>query len=158
MIMQAAAGQDFADCPILQADGWPGSEAGFEAALSRLWGAALPATVGDWVAVGETCILRLAPRRFWRIGGEPGLAAPLDRTGALTPLAEGRMACRLAGPGARRRLEEFIAVDWDAPACRPGRAVLAGIHRIPVCVIRLAPDRFDLIVPRSFARSVAELL
>jgi sarcosine oxidase gamma subunit len=36
--------------------------------------------------------------------------------------------------------------------------VLAGIHRIPVCVLRLAPERFQLIAPRTFARSIAELL
>lgn len=157
MTMDAAAGQSCADCPIVQADGWPGSGAAFEAELSRVWDAPLPETVGDVVQAGASRILRIAPRRFWRIGeGLP--AAPLGPHGALTPLADGRVLFRLSGPDARRRLQEFIATDWDDPACRPGRAVLAGIHRIPVCVVRLAPDEFELLVPRSFARSVAELL
>lgn len=158
MTMGAATEQSCADCPILQADGWPGSEAAYEAALARVWGASLPEIVGDVVQAGASRILRIASRRFWRIGGDPSPATPLGPHGALTPLADGRVLFRLSGPDARPRLQEFIAVDWDDPACRPGRAVLAGIHRIPVCVIRLTPDDFELIVPRSFARSVAELL
>ncbi len=156
MTMQTALAPT--DCPILQADGWPGCEAAFETALSRQWGVTLPATVGDWIATTEARILRLAPRRFWWIGDGPMTPASLDGAGTLTPLAEGRVAFQLDGPAARARLSEFIAVDWDEIACRPGRAVLAGIHRIPVCVLRLAPERFQLIAPRTFARSIAELL
>ena len=158
MTMQATAAQDYTDCPILQADGWPGSEAAFEAALSQLWAAPLPQSVGDIVETARGRILRVAPRRFWLIGREASPAIPLADTGTLTPFAEGRVSFHLTGPGARRRLEEFIAVDWDHPTCRPGRAVLAGIHRIPVCVIRLQPEAFEVIVPRSFAQSVGELL
>lgn len=156
MMMQADLAPS--DCPILQADGWPGCETGFEAALARLWGVTLPAGVGDWVATPKARILRVAPRRFWWIGGGAMAPGSLDGFGALTPMAEGRVAFDLEGPLARLRLAEFIAVDWDDAACQPGRAVLAGIHRIPVCVLRLAPDRFKLIVPRSFARSITELL
>lgn len=148
---------DHSDCPILQADGWPGHEAAFEAALSQLWASALPLGVGDTVKTAQGRILRVAPRRFWRIGAAASPALPAD-LGALTALPDGRVAFQLTGPTARRRLEEFIAVDWDHPSCSPGRAVMAGIHRIPVCVIRLEAEAFHLIVPRSFARSVGELL
>lgn len=156
--MQASTTLDHTDCPILQADGWPGSEAAFEAALSQLWAAPLPQSVGDVVETARGRILRVAPRRFWLIGGEAAPKIPLGDTGALTPMAEGRVAFRLTGPGARRRLEEFVAVDWDHPSCRPGRAVLAAIQRIPVCVIRHEADAFEVIVPRSFAQSVGGLL
>lgn len=156
--MQVNSTLNYIDCPIFQADGWPGQEVAFEAALSQLWAVPLPQGLGGIVETAHGRILRVAPRRFWSIGAQPAPLIPLGDTGALTPIAEGRVAFHLTGPGARRQLEEFIAVDWDHPTCRPGRAVLAGIHRVPVCIIRLEVDVFDLIVPRSFARSVGELL
>lgn len=156
--MQVNTILDHTDCPILQADGWPGQEAAFEAALSQLWDAPLPQGVGDIMETAHGRVLRVTPRRFWLIGREAAPTISLGDFGALTPLAEGRVAFRLNGPGARRRLEEFVAVDWDHPSCRPGRAVLAAIQRIPVCVIRHEADAFEVIVPRSFAQSVGGLL
>jgi sarcosine oxidase subunit gamma len=53
-------------------------------------------------------------------------------------------------------LAKCVAIDWDAPASSPERAILTMLHRVPVLLHRLGKDDFDLYVPRSFAASLRE--
>jgi sarcosine oxidase subunit gamma len=143
-------------CVILQAEGWPPSLPAFEAELSRQLGVALPAAVGRTASIGSGMAVRIAPRRLWLVSDGPQLpdCAIDPDLGCLLPLGEGRVRVRLEGPRIFDVLAACVAVDWHETG--PGRAVQAGFHHVPVLLLRTAADACDLLVPRSFARSLAE--
>jgi sarcosine oxidase subunit gamma len=150
-----------ADCPILQIEAWDGAMERFETSLSQELGAALPALVGETVRHADAVIVRVAPRRFWLISESdaevpsPGIDPEL---GCSVSLREGRVRFPMTGARLPEVLSACIAIDWLSPAAAPGRAVQTSFHRVPVLLIRTAADACDLLVPRSFARSLAEWL
>lgn len=161
--MDSSTSLDFdlsaADCPIAQIDGWDGTLERFEASLSEELGTALPARVGETVRHADTLIVRVAPRRFWLISeGDAELPSPAvdPELGCSVSLSEGRMRFRMTGARVPEVLSACIAVDWLSPAAAHGRAVQTSFHRVPVLLLRTAADACDLLVPRSFARSLAE--
>jgi methylglutamate dehydrogenase subunit D len=148
-----------ADCPILQIEGWDGTLERFEASLSREMGAALPASVGKTVRHAAALIVRVAPRRFWLVsetGAELPSPAVDPQLGCTVLLHEGRVRLRMTGARVPDVLSACVAVDWLSPAAAPGRAVHTSFHRVPVLLLRTAADACDLLVPRSFARSLAD--
>jgi heterotetrameric sarcosine oxidase gamma subunit len=76
--------------------------------------------------------------------------------GSLVWLSESRMRLRLSGPHAFDILGACVAIDWRAEEARPERAVQTSFHHVPVLLLRTAADACDLLVPRSFAESLAE--
>jgi methylglutamate dehydrogenase subunit D len=163
--MDSAATSDFdlsmADCSMVQIEGWDGTLEPFEASLSRELGAALPAAVGETVRHADTLIVRVAPRRFWLIA-EDGAEVPspvMDpQLGCSIALGEGRVRFRMTGAAVPNVLAACVALDWFSPAAAPGRALQTSFHRVPVLVLRTAASACDLLVPRSFARSLADWL
>jgi heterotetrameric sarcosine oxidase gamma subunit len=148
------------DCAIVQADGWAANLAAFEADLSRQLGCSLPRMVGETVALGQGLIVRIAPARFWIIGEGPK-ASRLSfepELGSVVSLGEGRVRLRLAGSRLFDVLASCVAIDWLSPAAAVGQAVQTGFHRIPVLFLRSGQHECDLIVPRSFAKSLSDWL
>ena len=156
------AEQDFRlvaeDCPIVQADGWHGSVADFEASLSRQLGGALPAAVGQTVDAGGCRVIRIAPRRFWLVGNRQAGLSIDPELGCLILQREGRVRLRMAGPRLLDVLASCVAIDWFTPEAAPGRAIQTGFHRVPVLLVRQREHECDLIAPRSFARSLSDWL
>jgi heterotetrameric sarcosine oxidase gamma subunit len=144
------------DCAILQADGWAGNLAAFEASLSGQLGATLPAAVGETVGIGGSRVIRVAPRRFWLVGDRQDALSMDPELGSLISLAEGRMRLRMAGARLFEILNACVAIDWLSPAASPGRAVQTSFHHVPVLLIRADAQECDLIVPRSFAKSLMD--
>lgn len=148
-----------ADCPIVQIEGWDGTLARFEASASKALGAPLPATVGETVRHADVLIVRVAPRRFWLIS-EAGAKSPFltidPELGCSVLLGEGRVCLRMQGPRLPEILSRCVAVDWSSPASAPGRAWHTALHHVPVLLLRTAETACDLIVPRSFAKSLTE--
>jgi sarcosine oxidase subunit gamma len=146
------------DCSIVQADGWHGSVADFEASLSLQLGSALPASVGQTIDAGGCRVIRIAPRRFWLVG-DPHASLSIDpELGCLISLREGRVRLRMAGSRLLDVLASCVAVDWLAPEAAPGRAIQTGFHRVPVLLLRQGEQECDLLAPRSFARSLSDWL
>lgn len=144
-------------CAILQLECWANSSEAFGAAISTRLGGPLPAEVGEVVSVAGLKTVRIAPRRFWLIGGEAVPALSVDpQLGCVLPLPEGRVRLRLSGRRLFDVLSACVAIDWNAPQAAPGRAVQTGFHRVPVLVLRTAADACDLLVSRSFERSLTE--
>lgn len=145
-------------CAVLQAEGWGKTLPTFEADLSRQLGGTLPAAVGETVSIGGWLATRIAPRRLWFIaGGKPGLPLSIaPDLGSLLRLNESRMRLSLKGPHTFDILAACVAIDWHAPETRPGRAVQTSFHHVPVLLIRTAEEACDLLLPRSFAQSLAE--
>lgn len=148
-----------ADCPIIQIEGWDGTLERFEASLARVLGVALPALVGETARHADTLMVRVAPRRFWLIsenGAEVPSPAVDPELGCSVSLHGGRVRFRMTGACVPEVLSACIAVDWHSPAAALNCAVQTSFHRVPVLLIRTAASACDLLVPRSFARSLAE--
>lgn len=146
-----------ADCPIVQIEGWDATLARFEASVSQALGAALPAAVGETVRHTDDLIVRVAPRRFWLIfeaGAKPLTIDP--ELGCSVSLGEGRVRLKMDGTRLPEILSRCVAVDWSSPAAAPGRAWQTAFHHVPVLLLRTAETACDLIVPRSFAKSLTD--
>ncbi|MER9879333.1 MULTISPECIES: sarcosine oxidase subunit gamma family protein [unclassified Mesorhizobium] len=148
-----------ADCPLIQVEGWDATLRQFEKSVSASLGKKLPASVGETVRHKGLLIIRVAPRRLWLALDEgtevPALVVDPD-LGCSVPLGEGRARLKMAGPDIARLLSGCIAVDWHAPTAAPGRAVLTSFHHVPVLFLRTGETACELIVPRSFARSLSD--
>ncbi|WP_287070373.1 sarcosine oxidase subunit gamma [Mesorhizobium sp.] len=148
-----------ADCPLIQVEGWDGTLRQFEKSLSASLGTKLPASVGETVHHKGFLAIRVSPRRFWLAlddGAQaPSLAINPD-LGCSVSLGEGRVRFRMAGADVARVLSRCITVDWRAPAAAPGRSVLTSLHHVPVLFLRTGETACELIVPRSFSRSLSD--
>ncbi|WP_292396701.1 sarcosine oxidase subunit gamma family protein [Mesorhizobium sp.] len=148
-----------ADCPLIQVEGWDGTLRQFEKSVTASLGTKLPASVGETVRQKGLLVIRIAPRRLWLAldDGEqaPSLAVDPD-LGCSVSLGEGRVRFTMAGANIARVLSKCITVDWHAPAAAPGRAVLTSLHHVPVLFLRTGETACELIVPRSFSRSLSD--
>ncbi|MER9017075.1 sarcosine oxidase subunit gamma [Mesorhizobium sp. M0898] len=148
-----------ADCPLIQIEGWDATLRQFEKSVSASLNTKLPASVGETVRHKGLLTIRVAPRRLWLAldeGAEaPALVVDPD-LGCSVPLGEGRVRLKMAGPGIARLLSGCIAVNWHAPTAAPGRAVQTSFHHVPVLFLRTGETACELIVPRSFSRSLSD--
>jgi heterotetrameric sarcosine oxidase gamma subunit len=163
MASQSWASPDFslsvADCPLIQVEAWDGALTQFESSLSASLGSKLPASVGETVRHKSFLVIRVAPRRLWLTLDDgtlaPSLALDPD-LGCSVSLGVGRVRFKMAGPDISRVLSKCIAVDWRAPTAAPGRAVQTSLHHVPVLFLRTGETACELIVPRSFSRSLSD--
>ncbi|WP_246672226.1 MULTISPECIES: sarcosine oxidase subunit gamma family protein [unclassified Mesorhizobium] len=160
---EALASKDFtlsrSDCPIVQIEGWDGMLAQFELSASQMLGTALPVSVGDTARLADTLIVRVSPRRLWLImeaDAETPQPAIDPELGCSVHLGEGRVRFSLSGARVLEILSGCIAVDWRSPGAAPGRAFQTVFHHVPVLVLRTSETGCDMIVPRSFAHSLAD--
>ncbi|WP_246680789.1 sarcosine oxidase subunit gamma [Mesorhizobium sp. B3-1-9] len=160
---EALVSKDFtlsrSDCPIVQVEGWDGMLARFELNVSQMLGTALPVSVGETVRHADTLIVRVSPRRLWLMmetDAKPPQPAIDPELGCSVPLGEGRVRFSLSGARILEILSGCIAVDWRAPSAAPGRAIQTALHHVPVLVLRTSETSCVMIVPRSFARSLAD--
>jgi len=148
------------DCPLVQLEAWDGTSQQFEAVLSETFRIALPGAVGETVHNRNLRVIKVAPRRFWLLydapGGEPGAMNPA--LGSVVDLGEGRTRLRLSGPRLPDVLARCIAIDWQSPAAAPERAIQTSFHGVPVLFLRTGECACELLVPRSFARSILDWL
>jgi heterotetrameric sarcosine oxidase gamma subunit len=149
-----------ADCQLVQIEAWDGRIEQFKSDLSRTFGIALPATVGETIRQPSLRAIKVAPRRFWLLydtPGEPPIEVDPD-LGSVTDLGEGRIRVRLCGDRLPRVLAGCIAVDWHSPAVAPSKAIQTSFHGVPVLFVRTGEAECELVVPRSFARSILDWL
>lgn len=112
---------------------------------------------------------RRAAATLWRIAPDGVLIAgesPLDgwsqaETGpdlVRLDLSEARIRLRLDGPDTAGMLARVVSVNTSLAAFAPGSFVQTGLHQVGVLIDRLSEDRFDVLVPQSWARSVGGVL
>ena len=100
---------------------------------------------GQWFLVGES---PLAPGEITR------LAQQIGGDASLSDQSHGRVRVSLEGPAARRVLAKGTAVDLGDTAFPIGRSAQTLFGHIGIHITRVAPERFELIVLRSFAVSL----
>ena len=143
---------------IVQLAAWRGEEGALIAAIRHVTGLALPDGAGGGVSTETKAAFGFAPGKFLVADQDEGLAAAFAKavaasTGTVTDLSHGRTAIRTAGPKAEWVLAKFFAVDFSLPALPVGSGLSTVHHDIFAQIQRTGPDRFDVYVFRSFARS-----
>ena len=72
--------------------------------------------------------------------------------------SDGRVILRLSGPSVRRILAKCVAADLHPQVFAEGQSANMLCCHVSANLARTGPDRFEIIVPRSYAGSVFEEL
>ncbi len=104
---------------------------------------------GQWFLVGDT---PLAPGELAR------LAEQVAGQAALSDQSHGRVRLSIEGPAARHLLAKGTGVDLGEAAFPVGRSAPTLYRHVGIHLTRTAPERYELIVLRSFAVDLWEQL
>ncbi len=143
---------------IVQVAAWPGAEKALIEALRKATGLALPDGAGGGIVGDNKAAFGIGPGKFLLVDLAEGLADRLSgaikiETGTVTDLSHGRTAIRVAGEKAEWVLAKLFAIDFSLTAFPLGAGRATVHHDISALIQRSGPERFDLYVFRSFARS-----
>ena len=143
---------------IVQLAAWPGEERRMIDAIRTVTGLALPDGAGGGVSEGGKAAFGFAPGKFTVVDEKDGLAAAFAKAitpaiGTVTDLSHGRTVIRIEGPEADWVLAKFFAIDFSLAAFPLGAGRSTTHHDVFAQIQRTGPDRFDVHVFRSFARS-----
>ena len=125
----------------------------------------LPEQPNGAAGAGGATAIWIAPRRLWLVASAQdgvslaGLPDLLAARAAVTDLSHARVVLRLSGPEARAALAKLCRIDLHPNAFAPGRTAQTPLGQVPALIhgVDEAPT-FDLYLPRSLARSAAEML
>lgn len=142
---------------------WPPVSGQAGARIADLAGVAELPRLGRLVLGEETTVICLVPGRFHVIASEPGRAGRLEQAvppeaGAVVDLSQARGGIRIAGPYAQNVLQKGLDLDLDPRVFPPLSAAQSVVDHMPVTVLRLEAELFDLFTYRGFALSLWEWL
>ena len=148
---------------IVQVTAWPGHEGAVRALIANRTGLDLPAADGSGAAGETRSAFGIGPGRFLVIDQAEGFgadlaAAVLAEFGAVTDLSHGRVVLRVSGAKAEWVLSKLFAIDFAQGAFPEGDGRATVHHDVLAQIQRTGPDRFDLVIFRSFARSFWTML
>ena len=149
--------------------------AGFGMVQIAAWGATLR-QVGATAAAAAGCetpplpgrchvgirasLLRVEPMKWWLIA-RSGAVVPTPELapaeGAVLDMQDGRCWLRISGDRAAPLLNHFLPLDLRPAAFPVGAVASTGFHHVGVTLWR-APDHLNLLIPRSSAQSLWDLL
>jgi len=144
---------------LLQYHAWPDGYAQMAAMLAAQCGIADAPAACKAVSGASASLLRIHPQRLWLVSElasnafpklDPGAGVTLDLTHARTVITA---ANDIAAP----LLNRFITIDLRPGSFGADQVVVTPLHRVSVVVWR-RPGGIDILVPRSFSRSVWDLL
>jgi heterotetrameric sarcosine oxidase gamma subunit len=105
-------------------------------------------------------LLRTHPQRLWRLSerldaaGSPAVEA---HVGAVLDLSHARAIIRVADDTAEALLSRFIAIDLRPHRFAVDDVAITPLHRVSTVLWR-RQNGFDILTPRSFTRSLWNLL
>jgi sarcosine oxidase subunit gamma len=89
---------------------------------------------------------------LWLLRGPAAARLGAPAGWAVTDQSDGWCGLALDGPAAEAVLARLVPVDLDPAAFPPGAAARTPLRHIPCLLVRTGPG-FELLVPRSMARS-----
>ncbi len=136
---------------------WPDAADAVAARLAETFGAAPPP--GRVAHSGGHRLLRAEPLTWWIIGGAPPFE-PAPEEGAVLDLSHGRTMIRIEGQAAADLLARFVSIDLRDAAFPDGAHAATGAHHSQWNLLRrdAGDPGYDLLVGRSFARDIWEML
>lgn len=154
-------GQDVSICEIAlghltQLAGWETFAGAANAALNTQ-GLSLPTDYRMPVHGSGMTAWRIAPDRVLLRSETPvDISVPQDLVAL--DLSDARVCLTLEGEGAAGLLGRVIALDFSQTAFPAGTFVQTSLHHVGVLVERLERDRFLVMVPTTWERSLTDLL
>jgi methylglutamate dehydrogenase subunit D len=145
---------------LVQIAAFPATLREFESAARALLGADLPKAIGESVNAGGRCQLKTGPEQFWVMTSRPEKIADTlqpaiaPHVGSVTSLSHSRTCICVEGSAARELLSRGIACDLHPDVFGVGRFALTGLHHTPVLIHRKSAEGYELLVLRTYARSV----
>ena len=140
--------------PLLQMAGWAGFASAAAAALD-LGERDLP-TAGLAANRGATILYWVAPDRLWIRGAAPMPAQTRDL--CLLDLTQSRRLIRIVHPDLSDAAERFLTVDARPRAWPVGAVRQTQIHGVGVLTHRRDDRTLDILVPATWAASLADYL
>jgi methylglutamate dehydrogenase subunit D len=157
----SAPGLSLRSCGLLvQYHGWPETYAELAAIVATQCGAAAGPAPGKAVHGASGSLLRIHPQRLWLLSERSDAAGDLavePHLGAALDLSHARAIIRVAGDAAEVLLSRFIAIDLRSHRFAIDDVAITPLHRVSVVLWR-RPGGIDILAPRSFARSIWNLL
>ena len=143
---------------LVQHHAWPDRYAEMAKMLAKQCGAADAPAAGKAVSGAAGALLRIHPQRLWLISGQPGGHPALDpEVGMTLDLSHARAIIHVADELAVPLLSRFIAIDVRPRCFATDDVAITPLHRVSVVLWRRS-DGIDILAPRSFARSIWDLL
>ncbi|MEM6665866.1 MAG: hypothetical protein AAF638_05630 [Pseudomonadota bacterium] len=148
---------------LCEVQAWPSAlkDAGKILARLRLADAALFSQPNRSGSMAGSVAMNIGPGRLLIEGSDSKMvemvqnAVPL-KTGTVVDQSHGRVAITLDGTPTVTTLAK--AFNLDFATMENGTVSATGHHGVPVVLRRVSSQRFDLYVPRTFARDVFEAL
>jgi heterotetrameric sarcosine oxidase gamma subunit len=144
---------------LVQVSAWPESLLAIGKEAARLAGCDEAPGPGQATAGANGTLLRVDPLKWWLISRQ----SPATRLflaagdGAVLDLSSSRTWVTLSGPDAAGLLNRFLPLDLSDRAFPPGSSASTAFHHIGVTLWR-DDEGFNLLLPRSFAASLWEML
>ena len=145
---------------LLQYHAWPDTYAEMASLAARHCGVTTGPAPGKAVHGSAGSLLRIHPQRLWLLSERSGAGAGLDldpHVGMSLDLSHARSILGVAGEIAEPLLGRFIAIDLRPHRFAVDDVATTPLHRVSVVLWRRA-DGIDILAPRSFARSIWDLL
>jgi len=144
---------------LMQFSAWPDavSEAGKMAARSA--GQRIYPGPGQVKRGKKGALLRIEPLKWWFISDHEEIAPPSmpADVGMVLDLADARTWLRIEGKKAEMLLNHFLPLDFRKDEFTENDVANTGFHHIGVTIWREG-DGFNLLLPRSFALSLWDML
>lgn len=157
----STSGLSLRSCGLLiQYHGWPETYAALAARIAAQCGAAMAPAPGKAVHGADGSLLRIHPQRLWLLSERSDAAGspPVEpQLGAALDLSHARAIIRVADHVAEALLSRFIAIDLRSQRFAIDDVAITPLHRVSVVLWR-RPAGIDILAPRSFARSIWDLL
>jgi heterotetrameric sarcosine oxidase gamma subunit len=156
----------------MQFAAWPDTLDQMGAVAMATAGVATVPTVGRVSRAGYVSLLRVEPLKWWLVSPAPLATPPLvasglasgvtsgvasSEVGAVLDISDARCWITLTGPRAATLLAHSLPIDVRPTAFADDAVVSSAIHHVGVTLWR-ADDGFNLLVPRSYAASIWQLL
>ena len=156
-----APGLSLRSCGLLmQYHGWPETYAELAARIAVQCRVAAGPAPGKAVHGSGGSLLRIHPQRLWLLSEHSNAAdnpAVEPQLGAALDLSHARAIIRVADDAAEALLSRFIAIDLRPHRFTVDDVAITPLHRVSVVLWRRA-NGIDILTPRSFARSLWDLL
>ena len=138
-----------------QVAAWPDSLLAVKQKILRGGESAAELTPQDVVFSDGGVIFWLEPLKFWILGAKPP-EFPAEQ-GMVLDLSHAFSHVLLSGSGAVDHLQRHLPLDLRMRNFEIGATAASIMYHVPVRLWR-AEDGYHLLLPRSFARSVCQLL
>lgn len=148
---------------LFQCSGWPDTMAQTAKLVLKVAGASTAPKNGKATVGVKASVLRVEPLKYWLIADETMAELMTELTmipcevGCALELSHSRTWIKISGSKAENLLNHFLSIDLRHGKFIEGDVVNTAFHHVGVTLWR-TEAYFNLLIPRSFAASLWELL